>query len=118
MASTLAAAFYAKGKVVLVQPLGGTVRLGSVGYLNDEQWVEVTTVKKMFGLPSMPSASALAASYRPLEAIFTWWKPWMTWMLSVLAPLGTVRPSTEMAPGWLGRPMWIETYGMSIRHEL
>src|SRR5439155_17427220 len=75
-------------------------------------------VKKMFGLPSMPSASALAASYRPLEAIFTWWKPWMTWMLSVLAPLGTVRPSTEMAPGWLGRPMWIETYGMSIRHEL
>ena len=50
MASTLASAFYAKGKVVLVQPLGGTVRLGSVGYLNDEQWIEVSTTKKMFGL--------------------------------------------------------------------
>jgi len=48
--SALARAFYEKAKVNLVEPLGATVRLGSVGYFSNGKWVEVSTTKKMFGL--------------------------------------------------------------------
>ena len=50
MATPLANAFYKKSKVILVSPLGAQVRLGSVGYFDDGQWIEVTTTQKMFGL--------------------------------------------------------------------
>jgi hypothetical protein len=48
--SSLAKAFYDKGKVILVEPLGSTLRLGSIGYFSAGQWVEVATTKSMFGL--------------------------------------------------------------------
>jgi hypothetical protein len=48
--SALARAFYEKGKVVLVEPLGRTLRLGSIGYFSDGQWVELSTTGRMLGL--------------------------------------------------------------------
>jgi hypothetical protein len=52
--SALANAFYAKGKVVLVEPLGTRIRRGSIGYFSDGQWVEVSTTQKMFGISLPP----------------------------------------------------------------
>lgn len=50
MATELAKAFYAKSKLVLVEPLGSTLQLGSVGYFSRGQWVEIGTTSSMFGL--------------------------------------------------------------------
>ena len=58
--SALARSFYKKSKVVLVEPLGRALRLGSVGYFTEGQWVEVTTTKKMFGLTLSASPGANA----------------------------------------------------------
>lgn len=61
--ATLSKAFYDEGGVVLVHPLGSTVRLGSVGYLENGQWLEITTVKKMFGI----DLSIVAGTSDPID---------------------------------------------------
>jgi hypothetical protein len=50
MTTALCKAFYAKAKVLLVEPLGSTVELGDVGYFDDGQWVAVGTTRSFFGL--------------------------------------------------------------------
>jgi hypothetical protein len=50
MSSELANAFYKKSKVILTMPLGSEVQLGSVGYFDDGEWIEVATTETMFGL--------------------------------------------------------------------
>jgi hypothetical protein len=52
----LTKAFYEKSDVILVQPLGGTVSLGSVGYFSKGQWLEVTTTEAMFDIKLVASA--------------------------------------------------------------
>jgi hypothetical protein len=42
--------FFRKSKLILVEPLGSTIRLGSVGFMDAGQWNEVGTTKSMFGL--------------------------------------------------------------------
>lgn len=48
MPYALTKAFYEKSRVILVRPLGSSVRLGSVGYFSDGQWLEVATTETMF----------------------------------------------------------------------
>ncbi len=50
MTSLLANAFYDRQKLVLLEPLGATLRLGSVGYFSTDQWVHVGTTRSMFGI--------------------------------------------------------------------
>jgi hypothetical protein len=59
MPANLTTAFYRKGKVILVEPLGSQVKLGSVGYLDDGQWIEVGTTRSMFkmALSSAPGST-------------------------------------------------------------
>lgn len=42
--------FFRKSKLILVEPLGSKVRLGSVGFMSEGQWHEVGTTRSMFGL--------------------------------------------------------------------
>jgi hypothetical protein len=49
-AKGLAEAFYEKGKVVLIEPLGRTVQFGAVGYFSAGQWVGVSSTTDMFSL--------------------------------------------------------------------
>lgn len=42
--------FFQKSKLILVEPLGSTIRLGSVGFMNAGQWFEVGNTSSMFGL--------------------------------------------------------------------
>lgn len=50
MADSLLEAFYKKGQVILARPLGTRVSLGSVGYFDKGQWIEVSNTEAMFGL--------------------------------------------------------------------
>jgi hypothetical protein len=54
----MAKAFYAKGKVLLVEPLGSAIRMGSVGYFDQGQWVELGTTSSFFKLKLSETAGA------------------------------------------------------------
>src|SRR5215472_1773544 len=66
-ASRLAKAFYDKCGLILTQPVGSRVRLGSIGYLEDDQWTEVSTTRSKFGLvlnelPGIRQANSFSVS--------------------------------------------------------
>jgi hypothetical protein len=64
VADALTKAFYDKGKVILSMPLGTRVALGSVGYIDDGQWVEVSNTKAMFGIAlAAPSSTVRPNSF-------------------------------------------------------
>jgi len=50
MSTEMVKAFYKKAKVILLEPLGTKVRLGSVGYFNKGQWLELGSTQSMLGV--------------------------------------------------------------------
>ncbi len=68
MTSGIAKAFYRQCGLILVQPLGKTIRLGAIGYFDKGQWIPVGTTKKMFGVdlslaPTPPRSNSFDAKY-------------------------------------------------------
>ncbi|MFL6162358.1 MAG: hypothetical protein ACJ74U_09020 [Jatrophihabitantaceae bacterium] len=51
---SLATTVYDKTKLLLVEPLGRTLNVGSVGYFSDGSWIELATTRKMFNLALKP----------------------------------------------------------------
>lgn len=64
MTSGIAKAFFRECGLILVQPLGKSIGIGSVGYFDRGQWIPVGATKKMFGLDlTLAPASSRSNSF-------------------------------------------------------